>query len=160
MNVVKVWLSLLIRMVRDLPTYTLSGRIGKVVSSHAESCNGCKIESRLWLSCSELYYERRAQGVLPMRVGGSTSQLDLPSLMPLFVAGCGRLQLGVPYWVASVIDRTFCGSSFSTGRLLAIEDFTFVYFGIAYYTLEIVNIFSFCKIEPSVSLLFLYFLLF
>ena len=30
------------------------------------------------------------------RVGGATSQLDLPSLMPLSVAGCGRLQLGVP----------------------------------------------------------------
>ena len=38
----------------------------------------------------------RAQRVLLMRVGGSTSQLDLPSLTPLSVAGCGRLQLGVP----------------------------------------------------------------
>ena len=28
--------------------------------------------------------------------GGSTSQLDLPSLTPLSVAGCGRLQLGFP----------------------------------------------------------------
>ena len=37
-----------------------------------------------------------AQGVLPMRVGGMTSQLHLPSLMPLIVAGFGRLQLGVP----------------------------------------------------------------
>ena len=31
-----------------------------------------------------------------MRVGGATSQLDLPSLTPLSVAGCGQLQLGVP----------------------------------------------------------------
>ena len=31
-----------------------------------------------------------------MRVGSATRQLDLPSLTPLFVAGCGRLQLGVP----------------------------------------------------------------
>ena len=46
---------------------TLSGRIGKVVVSHAE---GCKIESRLWLRCTYLYYARGAQGVLPMRVGG------------------------------------------------------------------------------------------
>ena len=45
---------------------------------------------------------RGAQGVLPMRVGGAASQLDLPSLTPLSV----------------------CGSRFSTGRLLAIEDFT------------------------------------
>ena len=32
-----------------------------------------------------------AQGVLPTRVGDATSQLDLPSLTPLSVAGCGRL---------------------------------------------------------------------
>ena len=36
-----------------------------------------------------------------MRVGGATSQLDLPSLT-LSVAGCGRLQLGVPRWATSV----------------------------------------------------------
>ena len=40
---------------------------------------------------------RGAQGILPMRVGGVTSQLDLESLTPLSVAGCGRLQLGVPH---------------------------------------------------------------
>ena len=67
-----------------------------------------------------------------MRVGGATSQLDLPSLAPLSLAGCGRLQLGVPHWGTSVyfgkwliIDPTFCGSRFSTGRLLAIDDITF-----------------------------------
>ena len=38
-----------------------------------------------------------------MRVGGATSQVDLLSLTPLFVAGCGRLQLGVPHWDTSVI---------------------------------------------------------
>ena len=31
-----------------------------------------------------------------------TSQLDLPSLTLLSVAGCGRLQLGVPHWATSV----------------------------------------------------------
>ena len=34
--------------------------------------------------------------------GGATSQLDLPSLTPLSVASCGRLQLGVPHWAISV----------------------------------------------------------
>ena len=34
--------------------------------------------------------------------GGAISQLDLPSLTPLSVAGCGRLQLGVPYWATTV----------------------------------------------------------
>ena len=77
----------------------LSGRIGKVVGSHAE---GCKIESRMWLSCTDLYYAWGAQGVLPMRVGCATSRLDLQYLTPLSVAGCGRLQLGVLHWATSV----------------------------------------------------------
>ena len=46
------------------------------------------------------------QGVLPMRVGGVTSQFDLPSLTPLSVAGRGRLQLGVPHWATSVITAS------------------------------------------------------
>ena len=64
-------------------------------------------------------------------MGVATSQLDLASLRPLPAAGCGRLQLGVPHLATSVdyckfiIDPTFCGIRFSTGRLLAIEDFTF-----------------------------------
>ena len=45
---------------------------------------------------------RGAQGVLPMMVGDATSQLDLPFLAPLSVAGCGQLQLGVPQWATSV----------------------------------------------------------
>ena len=30
------------------------------------------------------------------------SQLDLQSLIPLSIAGCGRLQVGVAYWATSV----------------------------------------------------------
>ena len=63
-------------------THTLSGRIGKVVASHAAVARSNPAE------CTDLYYARGAQGVLPMRVGGATSQLDLPSLTPLSVAGC------------------------------------------------------------------------
>ena len=37
-----------------------------------------------------------------MRVGGATSELDLPALTPLSVADSGSLQLGVPHWAASV----------------------------------------------------------
>ena len=82
-----------------------------------------------------------------MRVGGVTSELNLPSLTvdcPWSTAtrscggtpscSCGQLQLGVPHWATSVdyckyliIDPTFYGSRFSTGRLLAIEDFTFTF---------------------------------
>ena len=42
----------------------------------------------VWLSFTDLYYARGAQGVLPMRVGGATRKLDLPSLTTLSVAGC------------------------------------------------------------------------
>ena len=46
---------------------------------------------------------RGAQGVLPcVGWGGATSQLDLPSLTPLSVAGCGWLQLGAPHLDTSV----------------------------------------------------------
>ena len=47
--------------------------------------------------CTDLYCARGALGVLPMRVRGATSQFDLPSLTPLSVAGCGRLELGVAH---------------------------------------------------------------
>ena len=63
--------------------YTLSGSIGKVVASHAAVARSSPAE------CTDLYYVRGTQGVLPMRVGGATSQLDLPSLTPLSVARCG-----------------------------------------------------------------------
>ena len=36
--------------------------------------------------------------------GGATSQLDLPSLTPLSVAGCGRLQLGVLHWASRLLQ--------------------------------------------------------
>ena len=52
--------------------------------------------------CTDLYCARGAQGVLPMRVGGATRELDLPSLTTLFVAGCGRRQLGVAQLASSV----------------------------------------------------------
>ena len=44
-----------------------------------------------------------AQGVLPCEGWGVTaSQLDLPSLTPLSVAGCGRLQLEAAHWATWV----------------------------------------------------------
>ena len=66
-----------------LDVHTLSGRIGKVVASHAA------VARSIPLRCTDLYYARGAQRVLPKRVGGATSQLDLPSQKPLSVAGSG-----------------------------------------------------------------------
>ena len=107
-------------------SYTLSGCIGKVVASHAAVALSSPVK------CTDLYYAWGTQGILPMRVGGATSQLDHRLWCHCPKAGCGWLHLGVPHWAASVhyckqliIDPTFCGSRFSTGRLLAIEDFTF-----------------------------------
>ena len=69
-----------------------------------------------------------------MGVWVTASQLDLPSLTPLYVAGCGRVQLGVAQWPTLValrqvvdnyiIDPTNSGSRFYSGGLLAIEDLT------------------------------------
>ena len=65
-----------------------------------------KIESWLWLICTELHYARGAQGAQPIRAGGATSQLDLPSLTILSVADCCLLHLGVPHWATSVITAS------------------------------------------------------
>ena len=71
----------------------------------------------------------RRCGGIAYKGGGATSQLDLPSLTPLSLAGCGRLQLRVPHWATS---KDYCKwliidlwSIISTWRLLAIEDLTF-----------------------------------
>ena len=89
-------------------TYTLSGRKGSALVWHTR---GRAFESRLVQQVLRFVFRvnraiREAQEVLPMRVGGETSQLDLLSLTPLSVAGCGRLQLGVPHWATSVITAS------------------------------------------------------
>ena len=54
-----------------------------MVASHAAVARSIPAEVAL------IYNMHGILGVLPMRVGGVTSQLDLPSLMPLSIAGCG-----------------------------------------------------------------------
>ena len=78
----------------------LSGRIGEEVASHAAVAMSIPADAALIYTMHEAL-----GGVLLIRVGGETSQLDLPSLMPLSVAGCGQLQLRVPRWATSV----YCG---------------------------------------------------
>ena len=63
----------------------MSGSTGKVVASHAEQ----RLSRFIYVLCAG-----GAQGVLSCEGWGATaSQLDLPSLTLLSVAGCGRLQL-------------------------------------------------------------------
>ena len=54
-----------------------------MVASHAA------VARSIPLRCTDLYYARGTQGVLPMRVGAATSQLDQLSLTSLSVAGYG-----------------------------------------------------------------------
>ena len=80
----------------------MSGHIGKVVASQPMVAGlqdriPAVAELHRFILCT------RHSGVLPKRVGCVTSQLDLPSLTPLSVACCGRLQLGVNHWATSVI---------------------------------------------------------
>ena len=72
--------------------------VPKVARSHLSQCSkSCDLQPALNCAISG------AQGVLPcVGWGGETSQLDLPSLKPLSVAGCGRLQLGAPHWATLV----------------------------------------------------------
>ena len=67
---------------------TLSGRIGKVVASHAAVARLIPAEVALIYTMHEVLLS----GGTAHEGGGcncSTSHLDLQSLMPLFIAGCG-----------------------------------------------------------------------
>ena len=49
---------------------------------------------------STMHVELRGSALC--RVGVPASQLDLPSLTPLSVAGCSRLQRGARHWATSI----------------------------------------------------------
>ena len=66
---------MLLCLLQSLHRHTLSGRIGKVVASHAAVARSISAEVALIYTMHE-----GAQGVLPMRVGCVT---------PLSAAGCG-----------------------------------------------------------------------
>ena len=63
--------------------YTLSGRIGKVVALHAGVARSTLAEVAL------IYTMHERSGGTAHEGGGATSKLDLPSLTPLSVVGCG-----------------------------------------------------------------------
>ena len=81
--------TLLQSILTFLSVSTLSGRLVRWLPSMLKVAGSIP-----GLGCTDLHYARGAQGT---RVGGATSQLDQPSLTPLSVASCGRLQLGVPH---------------------------------------------------------------
>ena len=93
-----------------LSQYTLSG--GRTCIALVWHSRGRAFESRLVYNKScELYAALTpcntwSSGATAHEGGGATSQLDQPSLTPLSVAGCGRLQLGVPHWATSEITAS------------------------------------------------------
>ena len=86
----------------------LSSRIGKVAASHAEVARSIPG----WAEAAQMYsivytmhesiVQTIAQGVLPIRLGvRPVSWIYHPDAI-VRIAGCGRLQLGVPHWATSV----------------------------------------------------------
>ena len=78
-----------------------SGRRGKVVASHAE---GCKIESRLWLSCRDLYYVRSARGTAH-EGGGATTVSDAIARSCLWSTATRSSPLGYFSRLLQVVDN-------------------------------------------------------
>ena len=67
----------------------------EVARSSARQNRGC---TDIYVLCAS-----GAQGLLLCEGWGViANQLDLPSLTPLSVADCGRLQVGAAYWATSV----------------------------------------------------------
>ena len=94
--------------IKILRVLTLSMLI-KVKSGHSYPEWPHRQGGWLALRRHRLYYAQGAQGGTAHVDGGTahvdggaTSQLDLPSLTPLSVVGCGRLQLGVHNLATSV----------------------------------------------------------
>ena len=84
---------------------TLSGRTGSALAwrSEGRTFASQSVQKVLWFAARiELCNTWSSGGTALCRVEGATSQLDLPSLTPLSVAGCGRLQLGVFHYATSV----------------------------------------------------------
>ena len=109
--------------------YTLSGRTGSALARHIQ---GRAFAPRLLLQVfrfvARIYTVQYLElmGYCPLYGGGViASQLDLLSLMPLSVAGCGQLQLGAHYRATSVALLQVVDN---WSHILAIEVFTFYQF--------------------------------
>ena len=88
--------------------YTPSGRTGSALVWHAR---GRAFQSRLVQQVLRFVGSVNTVQYVDLRGTahegrGATSQLDIQSLTPLSVAGCGRLQLGVLHWPTSVITAS------------------------------------------------------
>ena len=94
-NIIFLWYHLF-----NLVYFSQSARIGNAVFERSSDL----IPHTPVLICSaHLHVQLALRGYCPVTGGGTTSQLDLPSVTPLSIAGCGRLQLGAANWATSVV---------------------------------------------------------
>ena len=111
--------------------YTLSGRIGKVVASHAEGCNvriPAVAELHRFILCTRRSGgTAHAGGGCDQSIGSTVSDAIVRSWLWSTATRSSPLGYFSNYCKLLIIDPTFCGSRFSIGRLLAIEDFTFTF---------------------------------
>ena len=95
--------TLLVKKTDSYSEFHLSSRIGRIDGLAFPSVSVPLAAASLVICCQHLFHASGAQEVLPCEGYGVTvSQLDLPSLTPLLVAGCGRLHLEAADWATSV----------------------------------------------------------
>ena len=95
----------LLQDIRGCYTLRLSGRTGSALVWHSEGRTFAaeSVQQVLWFAVRIAVCNTWSSGGTALcRVAGATSELDLPSLTPLSVAGCGWLQLEAPHWATSV----------------------------------------------------------
>ena len=106
--------------------YTLSGRIGKVVASHASVARSIPAEVALIYNMHEALRGTAHEGGRSDQSIGSTV-FDAIVRSWLWLTATRSSSLGrFSTLLQVIIDPTFCGSRFYTMRPLAIEDFTIV----------------------------------
>ena len=79
---------------------TLSGRMGKMVASHAD---GCKVDSRPAAGVYWFILCTRRSGGTAHEGGGCDQSIGSTVSDALALAGCGRVQLGVPIGLLQLI---------------------------------------------------------
>ena len=127
LRILFLWKTLFHFLIYVMPFVCLSGRIGKCLA-----CFGCTLEFR-W-GCTHLYYARGAQGGTAhegrgcdLSIGSAVPDAIVRSWLWLTETRSSPLGCFSTYCKLLIIDPTFCGRKFSTGRLLATEDFTFTF---------------------------------
>ena len=110
--------------------YSLRGRIGKVVASHANVARSipgwADILPRFILCTRRSGGTAHEGGDCDQSIGSTVSDAIVHSWLGSTATMSYHWDTSVDYCKWLIIDPTFCRSRFSTGWFLAIEDFTFL----------------------------------